>query len=203
MNPDLFSDDKTCHVIDTPDAEVVLYPYFFDVNLADDYFNALISQIKWSQESINLYGKQHQIPRLSAWYADDGKTYEYSGLRSDGLAWIPVLSEIKDKIDSVSDSKFNSVLANRYRSGTDSVGWHADDEPELGIDPVIAAVSFGEERSFQLQHKTDSSLRKNLLLPHGSLLIMQGKTQANWLHQVPKSSRQMKERVNLTFRLVK
>ena len=202
MMTDLFSDKNTCHKIDLPDADISLYPCFFDVAEADYYFNELMSQIAWSEKTIKLYGKEHKVPRLSAWYADEGKSYEYSGLRTVGLPWVPVLAEIKNIISSVSPAPFNSVLANLYRNGDDGVGWHADDEPELGSSPVIVSISFGEERNFQLKHKRDKTLKKNLLLTHGSLLIMQGKTQENWLHQVPKSSRTMGERINLTFRVV-
>ena len=202
MIPDLFSDKNTCHAIDLPDADISLYPCFFDVAEADYYFNELMSQIAWSEKTIKLYGKEHKVPRLSAWYADEGKSYEYSGLRTVGLPWVPVLAEIKNIISSVSPAPFNSVLANLYRNGDDGVGWHADDEPELGSSAIIVSISFGEERNFQLKHKRDKTLKKNLLLTHGSLLIMQGKTQENWLHQVPKSSRTMGERINLTFRVV-
>jgi len=203
MMSDLFSDTKECLQLDLQDAEIILYPHFFGATEEDHYFERLIKELDWSQQRITVYGKQHDVPRLSAWYADDGKTYEYSGLRSVGLPWVPVLTELKKSLLNVTDQAFNSVLANLYRNGADSVGWHADDEPELGREPVIASFSFGEERRFQLKHKTIKSLRHSVILPHGSLLIMKGATQANWLHQIPKSSRPMRERVNLTFRQVK
>jgi len=186
-----------------PDAEISYYPYFFDQTEADHYLNELISQVAWSQQTINLYGKTHKIPRLSAWYADAGKSYEYSGLRSEGLPWLAILTEIKQRIKTVCSAEFNGVLANRYRNGADGVGWHADDEPELGRNPVIASLSFGAKRNFQLKHKRDKSQKQSIILAHGSLLIMQAETQHHWLHQIAKTTRHMDERVNLTFRLVK
>jgi alkylated DNA repair dioxygenase AlkB len=203
MIKDLFADKNTCYIIDLPDAEICLYPYFFDEDEADYYLKELISQVAWSEQTIKVYGKEHKVPRLSAWYADDNKSYEYSGLRTVGLPWLAILTEIKNKVQTTCGTAFNSVLVNRYRNGRDSVGWHADDEPELGRDPVIASVSFGEERTFQLKHKYDKTLKTSIVLPHGSLLLMQGATQSNWLHQIAKSSRDMDERINLTFRFVK
>lgn len=203
MNFDLFSERTVSQTIEAEGAELLFYPAFIPWQDADSLLKSLIDSVGWSQEEIMLYGKRHNVPRLSAWYADDGKSYEYSGLRVEGMPWIPELLEIKDKVRSVCDTDFNSVLVNRYRDGRDSVGWHADDEPELGENPVIASLSFGEERMFQLKHRYDKTLKKSFVLPHGSLLIMSGKTQSNWLHQIPKSSRRMKERINLTFRLVK
>lgn len=199
---DLFSDNETCHQIDLIDAKVSLYPYFLNIDEADKYLRELLSQVSWSEQTINVYGKVHKVPRLSAWYADDNKSYEYSGIRSNGLAWIDVLNDLKNKIQIRCESSFNSVLVNRYRNGNDSVGWHADDEPELGTEPVIASLSLGEERVFQMKHKNDKTLKKSITLPHGSLLLMRGKTQENWLHQIAKSSRDMSDRINLTFRTV-
>lgn len=199
---DLFSDNETCHQLDLIDAEVTLYPYFLNIDEADEYLRELLSQVSWSEQTINVYGKVHKVPRLSAWYADDNKSYEYSGIRSSGLAWIDVLSDLKNKIQIRSEASFNSVLVNRYRNGNDSVGWHADDEPELGTEPVIASLSLGEERVFQMKHRNDKTLKKSITLPHGSLLLMRGKTQEHWLHQIAKSSRDMSDRINLTFRTV-
>ncbi|MDH5518865.1 MAG: alpha-ketoglutarate-dependent dioxygenase AlkB [Gammaproteobacteria bacterium] len=200
MKTDLFEDSESFHRIDLADADIVCYPQFFQSSEADLLFQTLLTQLAWSQQRIRVYGKEYNEPRLTAWYADAGKCYEYSGLRNSGLAWQPVLKAIMARIGTVSAADFNSVLANRYRNGSDGVGWHADDEAGLG--PVIASVSFGQERCFQLKHKTDKSLKKSFILPHGSLLIMQGKTQDNWLHQLPKSRKVMTERINLTFRYV-
>ncbi len=203
MIKDLFSDKDTCHTIDLAGADIRLFPYYFDTDEADYYLKELLTQVEWSEQVIKLYGKEHKVPRLSAWYADDNKSYEYSGLRTVGLPWLTILKDIKNKLQDVCDTPFNSVLVNRYRNGSDSVGWHADDEPELGCNPVIASLSFGEERTFHLKHKYDKSLKTSIVLPHGSLLLMQGATQSHWLHQIAKSKRDMDERINLTFRLVK
>jgi alkylated DNA repair dioxygenase AlkB len=112
------------------------------------------------------------------------------------------LLTIKKKIESRTNEQFNSVLVNQYRNGSDGVAWHSDDENELGTDPIIASISLGEERQFQLKHKRNKQLKKSLILPHGSLLLMGKKTQLNWFHQVPKSKRNLTPRINLTYRLI-
>lgn len=202
MTDDLFNTAESSHRINLPDADLLLYPSFFNRNEADDYLISLIETVQWSQDKIQIYGKQHLVPRLSAWYADAGKSYRYSGLEMRGLPLLPVLKKIKQEVEQVSGVAFNSVLANRYRNGSDSVGWHADDEPELGPEPVIASISFGEQRHFQLKHRTDKNLKQSFILPHGSLLIMRGRTQEKWLHQIPKSAKPLQERINLTFRVI-
>lgn len=200
MYSDLFSDTNTVIDIEIPDGSLCLYPHFFEQKEADNYFELLMKDILWKQEKIFLYGKEHNVPRLSAWYGDAGKSYTYSGVHANATPWNRVLFAIKEKIQAISHEQFNSVLANQYRDGADGVAWHSDDEPELGPDPFIASVSFGQERQFQLKHKNNKQLTKSLLLPHGSLLLMGKKTQLNWLHQVPKSQRRLKPRINLTFR---
>jgi alkylated DNA repair dioxygenase AlkB len=156
----------------------------------------------WRQESFTLYGKTINFPRLTAWFGDEGTSYVYSGIRNIPLPWTPAILEVKAAIEPPSGVVFNSVLLNRYRTGRDSVSWHADDEPEFGENPVIASVSFGGTRTFQLKHKKRKDLKASVELTHGSLLIMRGGTQANWLHQVPKTGKHVEERLNLTFRMV-
>lgn len=202
MNLDLFSSDNEGQTIDIPDGNLFIYPNFYDAVEADKYFQQLLQTISWRQEKISMYGKTHNVPRLSAWYGDEGKIYQYSGIRTEAIQWTALLLAIKEKIETVSDYKFNSVLVNQYRNGKDGVAWHSDDEPELGKNPVIASLSFGEERLFQLKHKRNKNLKKSFTLPHGSLLVMGENTQLNWLHQLPKSQRSMEPRINLTFRLV-
>ena len=202
MNFDFFTTQDTCHEIDIPDGRLSFYPQFFSANMADQYFKALMADISWKIEKITVYGKTHDVPRLSAWYADDGKTYEYSGTRVASMEWNPLLLEIKKAVEKETGEHFNSVLVNQYRDGADGVAWHSDDEPELGNDPVIASVSFGEERQFQLKHKYKKDLKKTIILPHGSLLLMEKGTQLNWFHQIPKSKHAMNPRINLTFRYV-
>ena len=186
-----------------PDGEVAIYRNFFNKVESDQIFQELLSKIKWRQDKMKLYGKEYELPRLTAWYGDDGKSYTFSGIPMSPDAWTPTLLSIKSRIEEVTQAKFNSVLLNLYRSGKDGVSWHSDDEPELGKNPMIASVSFGETRRFQLRHKLDKSLDKvEITLTHGSLLIMKGSTQHLWQHQIPKTAKSLQERINLTFRII-
>lgn len=202
MNLDFFCDSSTCHKLNIPNAECTLYPHFFEPSDSNDYLHKLKNNIEWKQEKIIMFGKELDVPRLTAWYGEADLSYIYSGIRSTTIPWIPPLLTIKSKIESILDTEFNSVLINLYRDGSDSVDWHSDDEPELGVNPVIASVSFGEPRLFQMRNKTDKTLKQSILLPHGSLLLMSGNTQANWMHKISKSARKMEPRINLTFRKI-
>jgi alkylated DNA repair dioxygenase AlkB len=206
MTCDLLSPAAQCAgsgcKVELPDAEIYYYAALFDESEADRLFLQLLNVIAWRQQHIKLYGKVHAEPRLTAWYGDAGKRYAYSGIDLTALPWVPVLLEIKARIESVTACEFNSVLLNLYRGGADSVSWHADDEPELGRDPVIASVSLGERRAFHLKHKKDKAQRKTLSLDHGSMLLMQGATQHHWVHQIPKTTRDVGARINLTYRLI-
>jgi alkylated DNA repair dioxygenase AlkB len=188
--------------LDLPDAEIVFYPDFFSTIEADRLFRELRDTMAWRQDTIKFFGKSVDVPRLTAWYGDEGTRYVYSGIENVPLPWTPALLDVKRAVESPSGVVFNSVLVNCYRSGKDSVSWHADDEPEFGERPVIASMSFGGTRSFQLRHKKRKELKTTIELTHGSLLLMRGDTQANWLHQVPKTARAVEERLNLTFRRV-
>ena len=203
MTYDLFANEpgtpESGVKISMPDADVVHFPGLFSLSEADSLFAQLKREVTWQQEKIKLYGQVHDLPRLTAWYGDPSKTYIYSGITVHSLEWIAPILEIKRRIESISDHSFNSVLLYRYRSGSDSVSWHADDEPELGQNPLIGSVSFGEARPFQMKHKFLDEKRK-IILEHGSYLLMKGSTQHYWLHQIPKSKRAMGERINLTFR---
>src|SRR5207248_11693297 len=143
----------------------------------------------WRQETLKLYGKNIDVPRLIAWYGDEGTRYIYSGIKNVPLPWTPALREVKRAVEPPSGVVFNSVLLNCYRTGKDSVSWHADDEPEFGEQPVIASVSFGGTRTFQLRHKKRKELKASVELTHGSLLIMRGGTQMNLLQQIPKTEK--------------
>ena len=178
------------------------YAALFSRSEADELFQQLRREIAWRQEQITVYGRVHAVPRLTAWYGDPDKTYTYSGLTSQPQPWVPVLLDIKERIERVSGTTFNSVLLNLYRDGSDSVSWHADDEPELGLNPVIASVSFGESREFQMKHRKKRACRQTIVLESGSFLLMRGPTQHHWLHQIPKSPRPLRERINLTYRVV-
>jgi alkylated DNA repair dioxygenase AlkB len=199
---ELAADATGCSLrtLDLPDAEVFLYPAFFSAPQADRLLVALRDTTAWRQETITLYGKSIDQPRLTAWYGDEGCTYIYSGIKNVPLPWTPAILEVKRAVEPPCGVVFNSVLLNRYRTGNDSVSWHADDEPEFGKEPVIASVSLGGARLFQLKHKKRKELKARVELAHGSLLIMRGGTQANWLHQIPKTAKRVEERLNLTFR---
>jgi len=182
--------------------EYIFYPYFFSKSDSDLLLKNLRSNIIWKQESMIMYGKKINFPRLTAWYGNNDKPYSFSGITLQPLPWSSEILSIKSKIESVAKTVFNSVLLNLYRDGNDSISWHTDAEKELGINPVIASVNFGATRKFQLRNiKTKEKLE--IELAHGSLLIMQGELQHFWQHQVPKTSKIIGERINLTFRVIK
>lgn len=163
---------------------------------------ALIDRIAWKHEKIKLFGREVWQPRLTAYYGDQGKPYAYSHISLDPNPWTEELRFIKEKIESVSGHQFTSVLLNYYRDGQDSMGWHSDDEKELGLNPVIGSVSFGTPRKFMLKHKKDKTLKSSVMLENGSLLLMQGTTQHHWYHQIPKTKKPLGARINLTFRKI-
>lgn len=186
-----------------PDAEVILYAGFFSAAESEHLFAELLITTCWEQSHLKIYGKEIAEPRLTAWYGDADKSYTYSGITRHPLPWTPALLQIKERIEVVAQTCFNSVLLNRYRDGRDSIGWHQDNEPELGQNPVIASVSFGATRRFQLRHKRRKDVpRVDLNLTHGSLLIMRGPTQHCWIHQLPKTAQPVGQRINLTFRVI-
>jgi alkylated DNA repair dioxygenase AlkB len=189
-------------VLNLPDAEIIYYPHFFDKKEADAIFVQLTNDIPWQQDDIRVFGKTHPQPRLTALYGNEGKPYSYSNIKMQPHPWNPLLQKIKLSVESVSDTNFTTVLLNQYRDGKDSNGWHADNEKELGTNPIIASVSFGAERVFQLKHNSISGLKQNILLEHGSLLVMKGTTQHFWKHQIPKTSKAIGSRINLTFRVI-
>ena len=182
--------------------EYFYIPGFFNRQTANQYLNAFVQNIDWRQEEMNMYGKTIKFPRLTSWYGDSDKPYKFSGITLNPHPWNKELLEIKSKIEPKCEVIFNSVLLNLYRDGNDSISWHTDAEKELGINPVIASVNFGAERKFQLKHRENGE-KIELILHHGSLLVMKGEIQHHWLHQVPKTTAPLKERVNLTFRVIK
>ncbi|WP_317173912.1 alpha-ketoglutarate-dependent dioxygenase AlkB family protein [Pontibacter aquaedesilientis] len=183
--------------LEMPQAEVYYAQQFFTKEESDLYLQRLAEQVAWQQEEIKMFGKQLPLPRLTAWYGDKG--YTYSGLYNAPQPWLPVLQELKERVEAASGDKYNSVLLNYYRHGQDSMGWHSDDEKSLG--PGIASVSFGGERGFAFRHRERKDIPPvKLTLQHGSLLLMQGNTQRHWQHQLPKTSRPIAPRINLTFR---
>lgn len=190
-------------VILSMDGEVILYKNLFNVNDSDKFFSELYSGTKWQQYTIQIFGKRTPLPRLTAWYGDEGKSYTYSGIEHNPEPWTPVLSSIKERIEEVAEVRFNSVLLNLYRNGRDSVAWHSDDEPELGQNPIIGSVSFGGTRCFSLKHKQIKERKFEIYLPHGSFLLMRGETQHHWQHQIAKTTKPVSPRINLTFRIIK
>lgn len=185
------------------EGEIIFLANFFSESQSDRFFAELLNNLNWRQDPIKMFGKTFPQPRLTAWYGDEHKSYRYSGITMNPDTWIPPLLSIKTKITPVAESNFNSVLANLYRDGKDYMSWHSDDEKELGRNPLIASVSFGATRRFQLRHKSNKDFEKiEISLTHGSLLIMKGSTQHFWKHQIPKMAKVNSARINLTFRVV-
>lgn len=176
--------------------------WFADIGLEQDAFDEIFSSVDWQSEAINIMGKERLVPRLVAWYGDEGADYSYSGVHHVSKPWIPSLKTIKARVEQVSGYRFNSALCNLYRNGQDSMGWHSDDERELGEEPVIASVSLGATREFQLKHKTIEKLRHKIMLTSGSLLVMKAGVQRYWKHQVPKRLKIEEPRINITFRTI-
>ena len=165
----------------------------------DLWFKSCLRDLNWETGFIKIFGKTHQIPRLQSWYADDGIEYTYSGKKLQRHNWNKTLIEIKQEIESITSIKFNSVLANLYRDGNDSMGLHSDNEKELGINPVIASLSLGESRDIHFKHK---NIKTSINIPQisGQLIVMYGQTQKYWKHEIKKTKKFKKPRINLTFR---
>lgn len=185
-----------------PDGELRLWPAAFGPLEADGFFAELRHRIDWRQEEIEIFGERRRVPRLVAWHGDPDAHYTYSGTAHVPRPWTPELERIRERVHGLCGARFNAVLLNLYRDGRDGMGWHSDDEPELGPAPVIASVSLGATRRFCLRHRRRKDLKLDLPLAHGSLLLMAGSTQRHWVHAVPKTSRPVGERINLTFRLL-
>src|SRR5580693_5418178 len=185
------------------DAEVY---YLGDLALGrerDEILQRLIADTEWRQDTIVVWGKTYQQPRLVAWYGDSGSEYTYSGISLSPIPWTELLLDIRKRVERVTQESLNSVLLNYYRDNRDSMGFHSDDEPELGEKPVIASVSLGEERTLVLKHKVNKLAKPvRLRLASGSLLLMKGETQRYWQHGVAKQTRPCGPRINLTFRRI-
>lgn len=183
------------------DGSAVLWPSFIAPSEAERLLGVLVDEIPWAPWSITMFGREIPEPRLSAWIGDPGTDYSYSGRTRTPLPWTRTVVAIRDMCSHATGAEFNAVLANLYRDGRDSMGWHSDDEPENGPDPTIASVSLGAVRRFDLRHRT-TGLTVQTPLPSGSLFVMSGPCQTHWKHRVSKSARVGNVRVNLTFRLV-
>jgi len=158
--------------------------------------------LEWRQLPVRMFGRSIPQPRLTAFYGDREVNYRYSGLTLKARPWIPELKELRRIVEERSGQKYNSVLCNLYRDGRDYMGWHADDERELGLDPVIASMSFGAARRFLLKPRNGEGERIEFLLKSGSLLVMRGDLQRQWLHQLPRALKISQQRINLTFRQI-
>ena len=201
-SPGLFDgpDGESLHL---PGAEIRLFSCPGIVPSPDVLLDALIAETPWRQERISLFGKSHLQPRLVAWYGDPDASYRYSGLTLEPLPWTVQLQALKSRVESLAGASFNSVLLNYYRDQDDAMGLHADDEPELGPQPVIASLSLGETRTLVFKHRHDRAIKPvKIPLSSGSLLIMQGDTQANWKHGINRQAAPCGPRVNLTFRRI-
>ena len=183
------------------DGIAVLYEGAVAEGRAVDLFRVLSAELAWTQQQVFVFGRWVEQPRLTAWYGDEGCRYRYSGIELHPHKWTTPLIEIRQVCENLTGARFNSVLANLYRNGADSVSWHSDDEIELGFNPVIASVSLGSDRRFDLRHRTTGETVR-LSLPAGSVLVMASATQHYWMHQVPKTARDIGPRINLTFRLI-
>lgn len=216
-------DDGRGIVIDVPYGRLYYAPAYFDKQAADefvDYFLACdgvnhhthdwqnepninempFTNIQWHQDTIKMYGKEHRLPRISAWYGDSDKPYTYSGITLEPKAWTDKLLSLNDELGKICKRRFNSVLLNWYRTGDDHISWHTDAERELGKNPMIASVNFGESRRFLLRLTDDHATKLEIPLHHGSVLVMAGELQHHWQHSVPKQTKVRNSRINLTFR---
>ncbi len=191
--------------IDLRDGGYLIWiPRFLSVDETGPLFRTLHATLSWEQSIIKIYGREMPIPRLNAWYGDAGRDYRYSGTRFRALPWTPELQSIRDSVNQRLSLSFNSVLANLYRDGSDAMGWHSDNEPELGEMPAIASLSMGGGRRFLLRPRKESSAEHQMefQLDDGSLLLMAGTVQAHWRHSVPRTRKPAAPRINLTFRRI-
>ncbi len=183
------------------DGEVYYIKDFLPAERLLDYFDKLYNEICWKNDEVLLFGKRITTRRKTAWYGDPGWTYTYSKVSRIALPWTNTLSELRNNIEDTIGESFNACLLNLYHNGHEGVGWHSDDEKELGIHPVIASLSLGAERKFVFKHKGNSE-KVEIILASGSLLIMKGTCQHHWVHSLPKSKKVLNPRINLTFRTI-
>ena len=195
--------DKNSSLIKADNLSVEYIENFFDFDQSQLYMKHLTNDIKWKREKIRMWGREIVTKKRIAWYADEGKSYTYSGSTFHPDQWNELLLEIKKYVEQYMNFQFNSVLLNEYPNGKVGMGWHSDDERELGIDPIIASLSFGANRDFIFKHKTDKNVDNiKIHLKSGSLLLMLGSTQHHWKHSLPKRLKVREPRINLTFRKI-
>ncbi|BDD04291.1 alpha-ketoglutarate-dependent dioxygenase AlkB family protein [Aureibacter tunicatorum] len=199
MRGNLFDNDA-CEAFNILDGELILYRNFLPIEYANNLFESCINEDGWGQDEIKIFGKTYLSPRLTKWYGD--QAYEYSGLKHEAKPLPDYLMDLRMKVETQTGFDFNSVLINYYRNGDDGMGWHSDDEKELGMNPAIASYTIGAERRFSLKHKSKPLKPVNIVLPNNSLLLMSGQLQHHWKHALPKVRHLENPRLNFTFRKV-
>lgn len=185
------------------DAELTLHSHFLGSGHSRWLFDFLLRSTPWRQDEIRMYGRLLPVPRLQAWYGSAEAAYGYSGLHLSPLPYTPVLARLQQLLEQRTGQRYNSVLLNQYRNGRDSVAWHSDNEPQLGAEPVIASLSLGATRRFELRHRSCKDRGKRILdLEDDTLLVMGAGVQRHWQHGIPKQPACAGIRINLTFRLI-
>ena len=199
---DLF-DTGSPEVLPVPDGDVVLFQSVELGESPDTILAKLIEEIHWRQEQITVWGKRHMQPRLLCWQGDSRQSYSYSGSTLVAEPFNQTVLQLKAVVEALTATRYNSVLLNYYRDNNDRMGFHSDDEPELGAQPTIASLSLGAERTFVMKHKRERRLKPiKIPLRTASLLLMRGDTQKNWLHGINRESAPCGPRINLTFRTI-
>ncbi|MCH2340851.1 alpha-ketoglutarate-dependent dioxygenase AlkB family protein [Pseudomonas sp. NPDC047963] len=194
------SDDS--ELIELADADLRYFPRWVDADLADGWLSEISAKTPWYQPQIKLYGRSIAVPRLVAWYGDADAHYRYSGFTHEPLAWTPLLADIRQRVQQQVGQHLNGVLLNYYRDGHDAMGWHSDDERELGRQPLVVSLNLGATRRFDFRRKGTSRIEYSISLEHGSLLVMSGLTQHYWQHQIARTRKVRAPRLNLTFRQI-
>lgn len=197
---DLFNTTQLINLLPF-DGEVVYYGKIMPPKLADRYYEDMLTKVEWKNDEAIIFGRHLITKRKVAWYGDEGFSYTYSKITKRALPWTKTLSELKELTEQLSGTSYNSCLLNLYHSGEEGMAWHSDDEKTLAHDSAIASLSFGAERKFSFKHK-QTKQKVSMVLEHGSLLIMQGATQTNWLHRLPPTTKVKTPRINLTFRTI-
>ncbi len=184
------------------DAPLEWYPGFLPAGRADALFDRLLEVLPWEQRSVRVFGRLHPQPRLVAWLGEPHCLYRYSGLSLVPGPFPEALADLRRELLALTGTDYNCALCNLYRNGHDSVGWHSDNEAELGPDPELASVSLGATRRFQFRHRSKKGVGFEMALSHGSLLVMRAPTQRHWQHRIPREARVQTPRINLTFRVM-
>jgi alkylated DNA repair dioxygenase AlkB len=199
---DLSFENKFETLRDKIGLNIFYFPNFLGKKKSDLLYKKFHGNIPWQKYKIKIFGKIYNQPRLTSFHSIGDKKYNYSQIGIKNNYMTDDLKVLLNQIHSKTDYKFNSVLLNLYRDGMDSNGWHSDNEPELGNDPKIASITLGEERFFHIKHRKTKDLSFKILLKHGSLLLMGEKSQTEWVHQIPKTKKKIKPRINLTYRYI-